>query len=328
MLNVQDVKDRIKAIPAAGPLVDFVRERRLLAFTRRALRSPLPQKIIIELTNTCNLRCAKCPTYEANRARGEMTPELFEKIMQDIARAKAPTKLEFCGGGEDLLHPNFVDFIRLARSIPNIRSIGFTSNGLGLEPSLSARVLEAGVTNLKVSMDTTDPATYFKLNRVNGYEQAVGNIKEFCRLKRDGQYKCQVTLKVSLYKQDDALAARLRELWACEVDTIRITGLHNWLGLRGKFNGMRTQPCDLVWSQVQILWNGQVTLCCMDSMEGFYNMGNMQEMSLSDYWTHNPGLAEVRAAHLRRDFSGLKVCASCQTPSPFHLSEPAARASS
>lgn len=309
---VQSAKTRIKAAPWGKPLVEFVRERRLQASIRRALRSPLPEMVNIELTNECNLRCAKCPTYEAVRARGMMDPELFEKIMRDIALAKAPTSLALNGGGEALLHSNFVEFVRRARSIPNIRMVGFATNGLGLDPSLSARLLEAGLTSLKISLDTVDAKTYLAFNRVDGYEQVVRNVKEFCRLKRKGGYQCQTTLKVTLYKQDEQLLARIRQLWLGEVDAIRVTGLHNWAGLRGqRSGGLRTQPCDLLWSQVQILWNGQITLCCFDSMEGFYNMGNIRELNLSDYWLHNRGFMEVRAAHLRRDFSGLKVCATC-----------------
>jgi hypothetical protein len=119
-------------------------------------------------------------------------------------------------------------------------------------------------------------------------------------------------MKVTMYKEDEVLVDRFRDLWLDSVDSIKFTGLHNWVGLRGARRGSaRTRACELLWTQMQILWDGQITLCCFDSMEGFFNMGNAADVNISEYWRRGLRLASVRAAHVRGDFSELSVCATC-----------------
>jgi MoaA/NifB/PqqE/SkfB family radical SAM enzyme len=65
------------------------------------------------------------------------------------------------------------------------------------------------------------------------------------------------------------------------------------------------------WEMIQILWNGQITLCCFDSMEGFFNMGNVRDVNVSDYWRYDKGLSRIRKMHLAGDFSDIKVCGNC-----------------
>lgn len=46
-------------------------------------------------------------------------------------------------------------------------------------------------------------------------------------------------------------------------------------------------------------------------MAGHFNMGNIREVKIAEYWKHDPGLARVRTAHEPLDFSDLKICAVC-----------------
>jgi MoaA/NifB/PqqE/SkfB family radical SAM enzyme len=306
------VRKAAKAIPPlrwAASLVAPWRSRRALA---RSAKTPLPGMVLIELTNACNLHCAKCPTHEAGRGAGYIDEELFDKVLNDIRNGGSPIEIALSGGGEPTIHPQVVEFVRRAADLPNSTRIGFATNAIELTPELSRRLLDAGLNRLKVSLDTNDPFTYLKFNRVDAYHQVVENVKAFCAIKKDGGYECDVELKITLYTKELTQARAMRDFWSPHVDRVRVTGLHNWAGLKGRRRGEpRTQPCRFLWEHVQILWDGQITLCCFDNMAGFYNMGNAKEIDLSTYWRSSEAFLEARRQHLAGDFSDLPVCAHC-----------------
>lgn len=311
-MQLLELKNRLRGTKFGAPLFRYVRARRLQRDVDALAGQSLPRSVIVELTNVCNLRCAKCPTYEVARGRGMMDRELFQKLLADIATAGGRTTMSINGGGEAVLHPEVVDFVRMAKAVPNIRHLSLTTNALALDPVLAEQLLEAGLDGFKVSLDVTDPAAYLKVNRVDGYETVVHNLLSLWRIKVKGEYRCAITMKVTLYKNDRDLVERIRTLWQEHVDHIKITGLHNWAGLRGARRAEpRNTPCPFLWEQVQVLWNGQLTLCCWDSMEGFFNMGNIRDVNLGHYWTQDAQLNGIRLAHLRNDYSALKVCATC-----------------
>jgi len=273
----------------------------------------IPEVVNAELTNNCNLKCAKCPTYDASRGRGMMSRELFTKILSDVREGgDAVASLGLSGGGEAVTHPDVIDFVALATEVPNIRGVHIATNGLGLTPKISRDLLAAGLSSLKISLDTNDSLTFLKYNRVDGYDEATENIREFFRIRSETGSQCRAEIKVTLYKPDDEFVAAMREQWGGIADNVRFTGLHNWLGLRGKNSPVRRKtPCVIPWEEIQILWDGQITLCCFDTMEGFMNLGNIADISLSDYWKRYSELAAVRQAHMVLDFENHLVCGHC-----------------
>ncbi len=302
----------LKRVPGLHSAVLRLRRARQAGERRKLERRKLPACIAIELTNNCNLRCAKCPTFESGRAKGYLDPSLYRKLLSDVERAGALVEIALSGAGEPTLHPQVVDFVRAARQLQNVTVIGFATNAVALTPELSGRLLAAGLNRIKLSLDTDDRAEYLRLNRVDAHEQAVANLDYFLAIRKQAPYDCAVTLKVTLYNRDVEMANRMKTRWEPLVDQLRITGLHNWAGLRGKRKGAaRTEACEVLWNHVQILWDGQITLCCLDSMEGFFNMGNIADTHISEYWRHDQGLTRIRRQHLRGDFSGLEVCARC-----------------
>jgi MoaA/NifB/PqqE/SkfB family radical SAM enzyme len=305
-------RSSLKRVPGLQSTVLGLRRARQALERRKVEHRKLPACIAIELTNNCNLQCAKCPTNESGRARGYLDGSLYRKLLSDVERAGTPVEIALSGAGEPTLHPRVVDFVHYARRLPNVTVTGFATNAVVLTPELSEGLLAAGLNRIKLSLDTDDRVEYLRFNRVDAYEQAVKNLEYFLKVRKSAPYNCVVTLKVTLYKRNVEMANRMRERWGPLIDQLRVTGLHNWAGLRGKRTGpARTQACDVLWNHVQILWDGQITLCCLDSMEGFFNMGNLANRDISEYWRHDEGLNRIRRQHLCGDFSGLPVCARC-----------------
>jgi len=294
--------------------IDYYHLRQERLIRRAREKKALPAMVLIELTNTCNLKCAKCALINSQREKGFIDDALVEKVLRDIEAANAPTEIALSGSGEPTLHPHLVDYVKAARSIHNVGVIGFATNGVALTPDLSEKLLDAGLTRLKASLDTDDPREYLRLNGRDTYERASSNFLNFCRINKATGNRCRVTLKGTLYDNDLALAKRLKNKWQPHVQQVRVTPVHNWAGMVTKeLTGVKGQrpPCWMLWEQIQVLWNGQITICCTDSMDGRFNMGDAYQTNLSEYWRHDPGLKKIRRLHESLNFAALPVCARC-----------------
>ncbi|MGE9289919.1 MAG: GTP 3',8-cyclase MoaA [Puniceicoccales bacterium] len=118
----------------------------------------------ISLTDVCNLRCVYCmPEQMAFRRPAELLSdaELFRVI--PLFAKMGFDKFRFTGG-EPTLRKSLVELIRRTASLPEVRQVGLTTNGLLLD-QLARPLAEAGLTNVNVSLDTLDPARFREVTR-------------------------------------------------------------------------------------------------------------------------------------------------------------------
>jgi cyclic pyranopterin phosphate synthase len=114
----------------------------------------------ISITDRCNERCLYClpEKYSDWLPRGEV-------LTRDelLAVARAAVSLGFkrfrVTGGEPLLRPDAVPFIRDLIATPGVESVQLSTNGTRL-PQLARPLFDAGLRRVNVSLDALDPAIY------------------------------------------------------------------------------------------------------------------------------------------------------------------------
>lgn len=114
----------------------------------------------ISVTDRCNERCVYClPEHYASwlpRAEILRDDEL-------LAVARTAVSLGFkkfrVTGGEPLVRPGVVDFIRALAALPGVESVQLTTNGTRL-PQLAQPLFEAGLRRLNISLDALDADRY------------------------------------------------------------------------------------------------------------------------------------------------------------------------
>ena len=117
------------------------------------MMTPAPDKIYLEVTTRCNLRCPMCPKFAEGSAIAEadLPLDLFQRLLPSLARTRM---LVLNGLGEPLLHPELETMIALARKkMPPEGHIGFQSNGLLLNRDRGERLITAGLNVLCLSLD-------------------------------------------------------------------------------------------------------------------------------------------------------------------------------
>ena len=107
----------------------------------------------ISVTDRCNERCLYClpEHYSSWLPRGEMLRD-----HELLAVARTAVSLGFkkfrVTGGEPLVRPGVVDFIRALAALPGVESVQLTTNGTRL-PQLAQPLFDAGLRRLNVSLD-------------------------------------------------------------------------------------------------------------------------------------------------------------------------------
>jgi cyclic pyranopterin phosphate synthase len=117
------------------------------------------------VTDRCNIRCFYC--MPESEVRFEKRSEIlsFEEIERfaRIAAGLGINKLRVTGG-EPLVRRDLPVLIRSLASIPGIRDLALTTNGV-LLPELAGPLYDAGLRRLNVHLDTLDRARFAQITR-------------------------------------------------------------------------------------------------------------------------------------------------------------------
>ncbi|MFI0433367.1 MAG: GTP 3',8-cyclase MoaA [Candidatus Nanopelagicales bacterium] len=119
----------------------------------------------VSLTDRCSLRCDYCMPAEGLPwlPRGDLltTQELVRLVAVAVGLGVEQVRLT---GGEPLLRPDVVEVVRAIRELPGAPEVSLTTNGLRL-PGLAAKLADAGLERVNISLDTLDRDTFTRLTR-------------------------------------------------------------------------------------------------------------------------------------------------------------------
>jgi uncharacterized radical SAM superfamily Fe-S cluster-containing enzyme len=131
----------------------------------------------ISLTERCNLRCQYCMPAEGVELTQNSELLSQSEIMQ-LARifvSGGVDKIRLTGG-EPSIRPDIEELCEQLRSLPGLRNLAMTSNGIVLSRKL-ARLQAAGLNQLNISLDTLVPAKFEFLTRRKGHNKVLQSIE-------------------------------------------------------------------------------------------------------------------------------------------------------
>ncbi len=117
----------------------------------------LPQRLSVEITTKCNLKCEICPKQSPNYhdPQRDMDFEVYKKLLPVFPYISS---IVLNGIGEPLLHEELERFVALAKeNMPKESSIGFQTNAVLLDEKRLSGLLKAGLNRICVSMDSLIP---------------------------------------------------------------------------------------------------------------------------------------------------------------------------
>ncbi|MEY2483596.1 MAG: hypothetical protein QOK24_2124 [Verrucomicrobiota bacterium] len=134
-------------------------------------------KVVWDISNKCNLRCRMCHfsfDHVFHQPAKFTSPALFER-MAASALPLAHT-LVLSASNEPLISPHFTDILKIAArySVPELL---FLTNGQLLSPKIADAIIEAGVTQVQISIDGATKETYEYIRRGAQFDRLVRNLE-------------------------------------------------------------------------------------------------------------------------------------------------------
>jgi GTP 3',8-cyclase len=130
----------------------------------------------ISVTDRCNFRCEYCMPAEGVSWKNHDEMLSFEEI-RDIVKAGTELGIQKIRltGGEPLVRKNLPELVKMLSSIPEIKEIGMTTNGV-LLPKYAKALKAAGLSRVNISLDTLDPDKFEKMTRIGKLDDVLKGI--------------------------------------------------------------------------------------------------------------------------------------------------------
>lgn len=129
----------------------------------------------LAVTDRCNLRCTYCMPAEGISYLPEKKLLSWEEMLRivRVLNQLGIRKVRITGG-EPFVRPGLMDFLLELAKIENLE-ICLTTNGVLLENHLDS-LLNLGIKNVNLSLDSLDSERFFKITRRNDFDQVYQNL--------------------------------------------------------------------------------------------------------------------------------------------------------
>lgn len=283
-----------------------------------------PRMAIIYPTYACNHRCVGCDYAEQNASEVARTlsKDQLEQVIDQVIEFGI-SAVEFCGGGEPLLHPSIDAAVERLRG--QGVSVGILTNGTAISP-LRAQLLTRLCSYVRVSVEAGCTETFQRVKRPAsaslGFDHVIQNLSLLLESRREQGSRCQISYKFTVDKNNcEDLEAAICLAASLGVDSIQFKSIRNVpselsveekSSLNQRLAELRTQypavrilgsllpyrvsaPCWLSPLNVVIDPCGDLYLCCYyRHRRERHRFGNLFSNSLRELWYSNEHREKLR----------------------------------
>ncbi|WP_263381471.1 radical SAM protein [Granulicella arctica] len=140
-----------------------------------------PVCLYLETTNRCNLLCTTCPrTYEQLEPEADMPWELFTSLIDQYPNI---ARVVLHGIGEPMLVKDIAQRVKYLKD-RNIYVL-FNTNGTLLNDTNGRALIEAGLDELRVSLDAAESEVFQMVRGKDFFDKIVANVANFTQLQRE-----------------------------------------------------------------------------------------------------------------------------------------------
>lgn len=290
----------------------------------------MPMTLFIAPSQLCNFKCHYCAHSKAASElkqlgfkRLHQPMDLFKKIIRDSKEfGNKYKRVLLTGLGEPTLNRDIGTYVMEIRDAQISEKIEIFTNGSRLTPELSKKLIDGGLTKLRVSLQGTSDSAYLKNA---GVKVNVKDIQEklsfFYEMSRG---RCQVYLKIIDEELDgDNDRQRFFEMFSPYADEIFVENLvraqpimgdyDDKIGTDRTFYGESAEKrlvCPYIFYTLQIDSEGNCFPCPPLGHPIDFSIGNINDLSLFDIW-NGPKHRALMLSHLRMDGSRPDNCQRC-----------------
>ena len=140
-----------------------------------------PVCLYLETTNRCNLLCTTCPrTYEQLEPEADMPWDMFTSLIDQYPNI---ARVVLHGIGEPMLVKDIAERVKYLKD-RNIYVL-FNTNGTLLTEANGKKLIDAGLDELRVSLDAAESEVYQMVRGKDFFHKIVENIGNFTRMQKE-----------------------------------------------------------------------------------------------------------------------------------------------
>jgi radical SAM protein with 4Fe4S-binding SPASM domain len=140
-----------------------------------------PVCLYLETTNRCNLLCTTCPrTYEQLEPEADMPWDMFTSLIDQYPNI---ARVVLHGIGEPMLVKDIAERVKYLKD----RGVYvlFNTNGTLLTEANGKKLIEAGLDELRVSLDAAESEVYQMVRGKDFFDKIVQNLENFTKMQRE-----------------------------------------------------------------------------------------------------------------------------------------------
>ena len=138
-----------------------------------------PQRLVLELTNACNLRCIMCGRDEANFSLTTFDIDILKNLAPILDEVEEVTLF---GWGEPTLHPQFEEILAFLDRYPVKKY--FVTNGMRLD-KIKEALFKYHVDIMAISLDGAKAETNNNIRINSDLDFIVKELKDIVRIKKE-----------------------------------------------------------------------------------------------------------------------------------------------
>lgn len=276
----------------------------------------LPLRVYVQISRRCNMTCTMCGWKVWARNKGEMSPAVFQRIL-DECDANGITCMRFSSAqGEPLLNPHWGSFASDAIAAGLELNINTNCTPLSRKNIAKLQALaRSGRFTIQLSFAGYDKASYeqvyvgadFELTaqKIAALWQAIGDLYDHA-----GQPV--LTVRGVMYSDIEHQTRQFLAALGISQDRITLVAPDNFAGrVETIRNNSGPKPvCRILREYIGIYDDGTVTACASRDSEGVMQLGNIMHNGLLEM-RRSQTYQDMIAAFVKQDFAQSPLCRDC-----------------
>ena len=278
-----------------------------------------PLFLVFEPMWRCNLKCIMCchsnPQNSSMEYNSKMPWYMYERIMKEAEDHHCPS-LTIGGHCEPLLDNRLSEMIALAKKSGFV-DIMVNTNATLMNDKVGKKLIENGLTRLRIGFDGATSETYEKIRVGAEFEEVKNNILDFIELRKELNSKLPIVRISCVHLSTNDLEIEdFIKYWTPIVECVSIQRYRphdilkdhdrHKLGVGEKV--FKTIQCSEPWERLYIRGNGDVHICCQPVYGP--KVGNVMDCSLYEMW-HSETANNLRSAIKKHDWDSVPTCKEC-----------------
>lgn len=266
-----------------------------------------PFTVYIEQTRYCNFKCFYCIHSTRDLEGGELQKlghsikhmdfDMYKKVIQQLSELPQGIKrIVFSGLGEPLMNPRLPEMVKLAVDSKIADRVEIITNGVLLKPELSNKLIEAGITNINISIQGVNAEQYEETCGVKiNFDEFVNNLRYLYNNKKNVQIYIKAIDATLKSKEDEKT---FFDIFGNISDRIYIEHLivmqQQMDDLKGVVDGTKNfyneeldinrKVCAQSFYFLQIGCDFDTFPCPVPGLSKRLSMGNVKENTLLEIW--------------------------------------------